>query len=95
MIVKFLGILDLLSALFLGLVLFEVIPERYLLVFAIYLLLKSVIFIIGKDFASMIDFIIGIIFLLLFFKINVPEVVSLVSAFWLLQKAFFSFFSSG
>ncbi|MBI5148372.1 hypothetical protein HZA33_01705 [Candidatus Pacearchaeota archaeon] len=95
MIVKFLGVLDLIAAIVLLLTIFNVVNVSSLLPFAIYLIIKAVIFLLGKDFASAVDLLVGIVFLLLVFKIAIPQVIPGIAAFWLIQKAFFSFFSSG
>ena len=93
MLVKILGAIDLIAAILLVLNIFNIVPLTYLLPFALYLIIKALIFVIGKDFASMIDLLIGIAFLLVFFKISIPTMVLTIAVFWLVQKAFFSFFS--
>ena len=88
--IKILGVADMIAALlffFLGLKI--AIPKAILLGFALYLIIKGILFIM--DFASIIDIAIGVILLLFYFAI-IPSagVISFICAIFLAQKAFFS-----
>ena len=68
MIIKILGILDIISALIFWLLLFFNLPKILLLLIAFYLLIKGSIFLISADIASILDILCaGIIFLALSF----------------------------
>jgi hypothetical protein len=84
------AILDLISALTLGLLYFNISVKFLILTSAIYLIVKGIIFL--KDIASIIDLIIAG-FLLISLFITIPKIVLLVFAIFLLQKAIFSFIS--
>ena len=85
MIIKILGLLDIISGVFLGLGYFGFFKE-VALVFAFYLLVKSIIFI--KGFASIVDLITAVVFFLVIYGINGAWVWIFV--LWLLQKGFIS-----
>lgn len=87
MIVKILGIIDILIAL--TFVIAQWNFGYYLgLVLAIYIIIKSLIFI--TDFASAVDLIGGIYLLLIVF--NIHHIFAVVFLLWFLQKGFFSLF---
>ncbi|HIH17355.1 MAG TPA: hypothetical protein HA282_05500 [Nanoarchaeota archaeon] len=91
MLTKILGVLDAVEAVFLILVFFGVIDPIWLLRSAAYLLLKGwIFFMMGRDFASIIDLAIGFAFLLFAF-IPIPTGLLVFMVVWLLQKAAFSF----
>ena len=72
-----------------------IVPQKFLLVAAVYLLVKGGIFIlISKDFASYGDFISGIYLLVLSLGIKIPVVHTIV-LFWLLQKTIMTFIAIG
>jgi hypothetical protein len=72
-----------------------VLPHQFLMIAAIYLLIKGGIFIlINKDFASYGDFISGIYMLLLAYGIMIPVVHEIV-LFWLIQKTALTFLAIG
>jgi len=90
MIVKILGLLDIISALSFWLfALFHIIPQTLILIIAFYLLIKGAIFLISKDIASILDIICaGIIFLAL--NSGIPKFVAILVSLFLLQKGIFS-----
>lgn len=90
MIIKILGILDILTALLFWLsAFFHIIPEKILLIVAFYLLAKGIFFIISRDIASILDVIsAGIIFISLNFTL--PAIVVILVALFLLQKGILS-----
>ncbi len=93
MIVKFLGGLDILSALaFWFFFFFNIIPEKIIILVAFYLLVKGVFFLISRDIASLLDIISsGIIFLSLNYAI--PSFVAILTSLFLLQKGILSLLS--
>jgi hypothetical protein len=92
-IVKILGILDILAALFFWLfAFFKIIPDNWILIIAFYLLVKGTVFLLSKDFASMLDIACSIlIFVSLSF--SMPEVISALVTLYLIQKGIFSLLS--
>lgn len=93
MILKILGILDILAAVSVWLFgFFHILPQTFLLIIALYLLVKGVVFLISMDIASILDIICaGIIFLALSF--NMPKAVILIVTLFLLQKGVLSLIS--
>ncbi|MBU2640044.1 MAG: hypothetical protein KKG75_05070 [Nanoarchaeota archaeon] len=87
MIVKIFGILDLLAALSFILLQWGI-GEGLATFLAIYLIIKSIIFIM--DFTSWIDLLAGVYLLLVIF--NIHSIFSIIFILWLGQKAFFSLF---
>jgi len=87
MIVKLLGLVDLLAALCFLLVQWGVF-ENFAVVIAIILLIKSLIFI--SDFTSIIDLISALYLFLVIF--NIHSAFAFIFVLWLLQKAIFSLF---
>lgn len=90
MIVKLLGILDLLAALFFWLFgMFGVIHPGLITIFAFYLLIKGVVFLISADIASILDIVsAGIMFIAL--GSGVPKILTILVALYLIQKGLFS-----
>ncbi|MBI4155039.1 hypothetical protein HY498_03065 [Candidatus Woesearchaeota archaeon] len=87
MILQLFGVMDILSGIVLGLNYFGYFKEIGL-IFALYLLIKSIIFI--KGFASWVDLLTFIVFLLVIYGSYGMWVWIFV--LWLLQKGIFSFF---
>lgn len=96
MIVKLLGILDLIAILFLLLKEYfnfkDWFPMILLTIAGIYLLVKGIIFILTLDFASAIDIISGII-IIFAAHFDIPQMIVLVVIVVLGQKAVFSLIS--
>ena len=92
MIIKILGVLDIITAaLFWIFSFFGIIPESFILVSAIYLITKGIIFVISDHFASVADIIAGIaIFASLSFAM--PAFVIIIITLYLAQKGIFSLF---
>ena len=92
MIVKFLGILDILAGAFFWLfAFFNFIPESFILIAAFYLLAKGVAFLISKDVASILDIIAAIIFFLVL-SFTLPGWLVIITTLYLVQKGVFSLF---
>ena len=73
----------------------SIVPSKFLLFAAIYLLVKGGIFIfISRDFASYGDFFSGIYLLILSYGIRLPLIHNIV-LFWLLQKTIMTFIAIG
>ena len=90
MILKILGILDIITALIFWLfAFFNIIPSTLLLILAFYLLVKGVVFVISRDVASILDiFCAGIILLSLNFQM--PKFITIIIVLFLIQKGVFS-----
>ena len=93
MIVKILGVLDIITALvFILSTLFSFVPTNLIIIVASYLLIKGIIFTLIRDFVSIIDIAIaGIIFLTLIIDVN--QGINAVVFLFLLQKGIFSMFN--
>jgi hypothetical protein len=93
MIIKILGLLDILSAFSFWLFAFFGFPPKSLIMlFAFYLLVKGVIFLISADIASILDIIsAGIIFLS--FSFALPKFLVILVTLFLIQKGIFSLIS--
>ena len=86
MLLKLFGLFDLICAVGLLLLHFDIIGWRFMFGFAAYLFIKAYMF--KGDYISLIDFLAGVYFVLLFFGVK-TFLVYFFAAF-LLQKAFFS-----
>ena len=93
MIIKVLGILDIISAvLFWIFASFNIIPTTIITIVAFYLLIKGVMFVMSKDIISILDILIaGVIFLSLTYTI--PLVIVVIISLFLLQKGVLSLLS--
>lgn len=90
MIVKILGVLDIISALLFWIFgFFHVLPETLIVSIAVYLIVKGIIFIISLDLASILDVISGLL-IYLSLSFNLPAVVIIIITLFLLQKGLFS-----
>lgn len=90
MIIKILGILDIISALvFWVFGMFHIIPKSLVLFFAFYLLIKGVIFLISADIASILDIVCSII-MFLALNFSMPNAAIILVALFLIQKGLFS-----
>jgi len=90
MILKLLGILDIISALIFWIFgMFHIIPLNFILVIAFYLIIKGIIFSISLDAASVIDILVSI---LIFVSIGfaLPKIIVFLIALYLIQKGVFS-----
>lgn len=89
--IKLFGFLDFVSAIILLLVFVKIVDPIWLVGAAGYLVIKGWIFlIIGRDIASVIDFVIGL-FIFIFIFVEMPVIVFVVLLIWITQKAAFSF----
>lgn len=66
--------------------------DNVLLSAGIYLLIKGAIFLIGMDFASVLDVLSGIVLILASF-FNIPPVIGIIVIVFLVQKGIFSLVS--
>lgn len=93
MIIKVLGTLDILVAVFVWLAhFFNIIPEQFILLIAILLLVKGVFFIITSGLAnivSIVDVVIAAI-ILLSLNFHIPDAIIIIIVLFLLQKGIFS-----
>jgi len=91
--IQILGVLDIISAIVLILkYFFENLPDKIVWIFAIYLIVKGVLFLLSKDIISILDVVCGIVFIVaVFFPIS-SKVLILV-CFFLIQKGLFSLVS--
>jgi len=90
MIIKILGIFDLISGISFWLfAFFKIIPESFITIIAFYLIIKGLLFIIFKDIASILDIISGIL-IYLSLIIAFPQFVPILVTLFLIQKGIFS-----
>jgi len=90
MIVKFLGVIDIIAALIFWVFgIFHILPSSLVLVFAFVLLAKGIFFIISEHFASVLDVVISIV-MFLSVSFNLPKFIIIIFAFLLIQKGIIS-----
>ena len=90
MFVKLLGILDIFIAVCFWIFgVFHIFPEKFITILGIILLIKGIIFIIGLSIASIIDIVCALI-IIIAASVNVPLVMTVLVALFLLQKGLFS-----
>ncbi len=89
MIVRLLGLLDLATAVALILLHYGLAAKPLAIIFASYMLFKGFAFL--GDFASIIDLVVGL-YILAAVLFGLHTFVAFILAFYLLQKAAFSFF---
>ena len=89
-----LGILDLMAALIFALkfILNNNFPDSLVISAAFYLIAKGAIFLMGADFASILDILSGGILILSIF-VKIPLFIFLIVVIFLVQKGMFSFVS--
>lgn len=93
MIIKILGILDILAGILFWLsAFFHIIPKPLLLIFAFYLLSKGIFFLISFDIPSIIDVICSVI-IFLSFTSTIPKFIAILVTLFLLQKGILSLVS--
>lgn len=90
MIIKILGLMDLMLVLSLIIFKYGFIGQTIPLIFIVYLIIKGIIFF--RDFTSIIDLVSTVIFVLALFGIF--NVITWIALAWILQKAVFSLVSS-
>ena len=86
---KLMGIMDILSIVSLLLFKYGFIPQIFLIIAVIYLMIKGILFF--RNIASLADFGVAVIFILALFGIY--NIITWVAIVWILQKAVFSLFS--
>jgi hypothetical protein len=90
MLVKLLGILDIFIAIcFWVFLVFNIFPNKFILVLGIILLVKALIFILGFSVASILDLICALI-IIIASSANIPHAVGIITALFLIQKGLFS-----
>ena len=90
MIVKILGVADMLAVL--SLLLASVIPQVIIIIMALYLIIKGLIFTIIGNIPSFIDLIIGFYIIAVSFGIS-HWIITLIVVVYIVQKAVISVFS--
>jgi len=94
MVIAFLGIMDLLAGIFFWIFgLFGIIPEFFINFFGMFILLKGLIFVWGKDFASVLDIIAALI-LMLAVVTKMPALIVIIVSLYLIQKGAMSLLTS-
>jgi hypothetical protein len=91
-IIKFLGLMDFLACLVLGLTMIGVIPFRIVFAFALYLFVKGYVF--KGDFLSFVDMLAAFVMLIIYFVGIVSGffvTLSIIIILLFLYKSFFSF----
>jgi hypothetical protein len=92
MIVKILGVLDIFIGLCFWLFgIFNIIPESFILILGLFLLVKGVVFITGLSVTSFLDIICAVI-IIVASSVNMPNLVVIFVAIFLIQKGVFSLF---
>ena len=89
MILKLLGIFDILAGISLILLNVNLPLMKFVWIFAIYLIIKGIVFI--KDIGSLIDLVAGIFIILAIY--NILTSFSWIFVIWLIGKGFFSLMS--
>ena len=90
MILKILGVFDVLSAVIIWIsFFFKIIPEGIILTASFYLIIKGVLFLISRDALSIIDIITGILAVFSIYIYVFPQLI-IASALYLLIKGIFS-----
>lgn len=82
-----LALIDLIAAVFLIALHFDVLPPKFIVPFAVYLIAKGIGF---REIASYGDMIIGI-YMLIMVVFDFESLFVWIAAFWLSEKAIFSF----
>lgn len=89
MILKLMGLMDILSVLILLLFKYGIISQKFVIIATIYLAIKGIIFF--RNVVSLADFGVAVIFVLALF--GVYNVLTWIAMIWILQKAILSLFS--
>ena len=92
-VVKFLGVLDLIAAMVFWMFgVLGLLPKGLVTFFAFYLLIKGVVFLISADIASILDIVCSVI---MFIAVNsgMPKLIVIIVTLFLLQKGLFSLVS--
>lgn len=89
-LVKLLGVMDILASLLLVLIAFNIKLSLFVMIFAVYLLVKTLFFF--HSFVSAFDFVAGTLLVLSLFFV-LPKILLWIAALLLAQKGFFSLFA--
>ncbi len=92
--IKILGVLDVIASILLFIAPFNLsIPERVIWAFALYLIIKGVIFVLSI--ISVVDIIGGVMLLISLTSITIPKTIFFIVAFIIAQKGIFSLLAEG
>ena len=90
MIIKILGILDIIAGICFWLFgIFHIIPGNFIFILGLFLLGKGIVFITGLSFASFLDVIFGII-IIVGVSFVLPKIIVILISFFIIQKGIFS-----
>lgn len=92
MIIKLLGVLDIISSVVVALFSFFGLFKFLILFIAFYLLVKGIIFALSKDIASIADILCSLV-IFLSLNFTIPKIVLGIISLFLLQKGVFSLIS--
>ena len=94
MIVKILGVLDILAGMCFWLFgIFHILPDSFILLLGLFLLAKGIIFTLTLNFFSILDIISALVIIAASAsEIVMPQVVVIIVTLFLLQKGIFSMF---
>jgi len=95
MIIKILGILDIfVGACFWLFGIFHIIPESFILILGLFLLVKGIVFITGLSITSFLDIISSVIIIIASSgQIIIPKLIVIIVTLFLIQKGIFSLIS--
>lgn len=92
--IKIMGVLDIIASILLFIAPFNLsLPERLVWTFALYLIIKGVIFILSI--ISIVDIIGGAMLLISLTNITIPKTIFFIVAFIIAQKGIFSLLAEG
>lgn len=90
MLVKILGVLDIFIAVFFWLFgIFGFLPEGFILILGLILMVKGLVFLIGLSIISFLDIFVGII-IIIASSVVLPKFIVIIVALFLLQKGILS-----
>lgn len=91
MIIKLLGILDIVAAVIILFFFWNFVSPVWIAIAAGYFLVKGwAFFLMAKDFASVIDIGVGLLLFIAAF-VTLPTIFFVITVIWIIQKAAFSF----
>ena len=94
MIIKILGILDIfVGACFWLFGIFHIIPESFILILGLFLLVKGIVFITGLSVSSLLDIASALIIILMSAGVLIPKIIVIIVTLFLIQKGIFSLVS--
>lgn len=95
MIIKILGIIDIFVGMCFWLFgIFHLLPESFILILGLFLLVKGIVFITGLSIVSFLDILSSIIIIIASAsEVTMPNIVVIIITLFLLQKGIFSMLS--